>query len=921
MRPRKLSITAFGPYANKTVLDLERLGSQGLYLITGDTGAGKTTIFDAITFALYGRASGDIRDVSMLRSKYAEAAVPTEVELEFSCAGKTYTVTRRPEYERPRTRGEGFVRQKAEATLLYPDGHLQTKRQEVDAAIREIMGMDRSQFMQIAMIAQGEFLKLLLASTEDRKKILREVFKTQRYQRLQENLKDDAAALRGQWFAAKSSLKQFSSGIAAAEDDPLRAEVERARSGELPAEETLRLLETMIGQDEEREKAQSEQIGCLEQELEAINARLGILETVEKTKAALLQAQTAYRAEQLRHQTASAAYEQQKARQPELDRCQDEKSKLEAELPRYDALERLVSEIARLRAEREALEGQQSEAARQREDAAAGLEGSKQELSSLADAGERIQALLRRQEQLETRKEALETLSQLLADRALEAEILRDLQEAYRAASGTGEALRADFEAKNKAFLDEQAGILAETLGEGEPCPVCGSRHHPQLARKSAKAPTEAQLKKAKQAAEDAEQAAKRASEVCAAERVKAELLEQKIRAQTSMLWRDLPPESLPARLQTASAQLRDELAELNRERKAEETRRARKAFLEETVPKKEAALTALNQNLERLSQDIAARNATLTAQSEQLRAERETLRFESKRQAAQQLRDWDRAITQMREEFRKSESAFRSSDKNLGELDATLNSLRAQLAEIPELDGERERKRRAEVTAAKKAAETASKQLHARLTVNRAAYANIRAKHTELEQLETRYAMVKALSDTANGTIQGKEKVMLETYIQMTCFDRVVVRANTRLMRMSGGQYEMKRRKEAENNRSQSGLELDVIDHYNGTERSVKTLSGGESFLASLALALGLSDEIQSTAGGVQLDAMFVDEGFGTLSEEALDQAMRALSGLAEGRRLVGIISHVSDLKNRIDRQIVVTKDPSGGSRATILA
>ncbi|MBR4425568.1 MAG: SMC family ATPase, partial [Oscillospiraceae bacterium] len=157
--------------------------------------------------------------------------------------------------------------------------------------------------------------------------------------------------------------------------------------------------------------------------------------------------------------------------------------------------------------------------------------------------------------------------------------------------------------------------------------------------------------------------------------------------------------------------------------------------------------------------------------------------------------------------------------------------------------------------------------------------------------------------------------------YIQMTCFDRVIARANTRLMRMSGGQYELKRRKEAENNRSQSGLELDVIDHYNGTERSVKTLSGGESFLASLALALGLSDEIQSTVGGVQLDAMFVDEGFGTLSEEALDQAMRALRGLAEGKRLVGIISHVSDLKNRIDRQIVVTKDPSGGSRATILA
>ncbi len=160
----------------------------------------------------------------------------------------------------------------------------------------------------------------------------------------------------------------------------------------------------------------------------------------------------------------------------------------------------------------------------------------------------------------------------------------------------------------------------------------------------------------------------------------------------------------------------------------------------------------------------------------------------------------------------------------------------------------------------------------------------------------------------------------MLETYIQMTFFDRIIARANTRFMVMSGGQYELKRRKEAENNRSQTGLDLDVIDHYNGTERSVKTLSGGESFIASLSLALGLSDEIQSSAGGVKLDTMFVDEGFGSLDEDSLDQAMKALTGLAEGNRLVGIISHVSELKNRIDKQIVVTKNQTGGSSAVIV-
>ena len=209
---------------------------------------------------------------------------------------------------------------------------------------------------------------------------------------------------------------------------------------------------------------------------------------------------------------------------------------------------------------------------------------------------------------------------------------------------------------------------------------------------------------------------------------------------------------------------------------------------------------------------------------------------------------------------------------------------------------------------------------LNSRLTANRASLTSIKEKAKDIELLEKRYSLVKSLSNTANGSIQGKEKIMLETYVQMTFFDRIIARANTRYMIMSGGQYELKRSKEAENNRSQTGLDLDVIDHYNGTERSVKTLSGGESFEAALSIALGLADEIQSSAGGVQIDTMFVDEGFGSLDEKSLDQAMKALAGLAQGNRLVGIISHVAELKNRIDKQIVVTKDQSGGSKATIL-
>ena len=273
-----------------------------------------------------------------------------------------------------------------------------------------------------------------------------------------------------------------------------------------------------------------------------------------------------------------------------------------------------------------------------------------------------------------------------------------------------------------------------------------------------------------------------------------------------------------------------------------------------------------------------------------------------------------------MKKAYDNAQSALSDSDKKIAGYKASITELSKQLSSDCDFDKEAETKKKAELSEKRTADDDAAKVLHTRIESNTKVLANIRAKVGDLDTLEKRYTWLKALSNTANGNISGKEKVMLETYIQMTYFDRIIARANTRFMVMSGGQYELKRRREAENNRSQSGLDLDVIDHYNGTERSVKTLSGGESFKASLSLALGLSDEIQASAGGVKLDTMFVDEGFGSLDEESLDQAMKALSSLADGNRLVGIISHVADLKNRIDKQIVVTKEKNGGSKANIV-
>ena len=274
MRPLKLTLSAFGPYAGHTEIDLEKLGEKGLYLITGDTGAGKTTIFDAITYALYDAPSGTNRDTSMFRSKYASPETPTFVEMTFSCGGKVYTVKRNPEYERPARRGSKMTKQRAEAELHLPDGRVLDKPKEVNAELTQIIGLDRSQFSQIAMIAQGEFLKLLTAETKDRQEIFRKIFKTNCYEVLQNRLKDSANTLYRKCEAARASVQQYIGGIVCAEGDMLREKAQQAKEGKLPFAETVELLETLIDRDEAEDAACARQFEVLEEKIGAVNARL-----------------------------------------------------------------------------------------------------------------------------------------------------------------------------------------------------------------------------------------------------------------------------------------------------------------------------------------------------------------------------------------------------------------------------------------------------------------------------------------------------------------------------------------------------------------------------------------------------------------------------------------------------------------------
>ena len=945
MRPCKLVISAFGPYAGRTELDMERLGASGIYLITGDTGAGKTTIFDALTFALYGEASGVNREPAMLRSKYAAPDTPTFVELTFTYGDRRYTVRRNPEYERPAKRGGGVVLQKADAELALPDGRLITKVREVNAAVREILGVDRNQFSQIAMIAQGDFLKLLLADTKERQAIFRELFQTGRYQILQERLKEETGKLRDACARENDGVQQYIRDLSCEQEDPLAPLLEQARAGRLPMPEVEELADRLIRQDQRLQREAAERLAETEERLEEISRELGKAEAREKAEEEFEQAKAALAACGEKLAAAAKWQRLQQEKKPEVKKLQEEAARIRADFPGYQELE--DKERLLRKTEEELTKGKdaQQELQDKQERQARLLAGMKEEQARLESAGEQRERLLREQEKAGEEKKALQDFgAELAAYRSLGQE-LQKAQEAYRAAAEKAERLEAVYRRENRAFLDEQAGILAEGLEEGRVCPVCGSLHHPSPARKSEGAPTEAQLRKSEAAFRKAQDETREASAEAAKKKggvqEKTAYLRERLAGllkygqaaseEPSKAERTFQPEELPGarelflggtweqELGRRYERLEERLSGLARQIREEEAGIRRQEELGREIPGAAEKGRRTQEELSKLRERLAAaasRRKELEAQAQGLRGR---LPFGSFKEAARKAEQLEQQKKALEEALEAAARGCQAQEQEKARLEGQVSQLAEQLKSAEAADRPSLLRSQEELKAEKNRLTERQKTLHARISGNASALENMKLRLEKQEELEQRLSWVRALSNTASGNIAGKEKVMLETYIQTTYFDRIIRRANLRFLSMSGGQYELKRSREAGNNRSQSGLELNVIDHYNGTERSVRTLSGGESFQASLCLALGLSDEIQASAGGIRLDAMFVDEGFGSLDEEALRQAIETLAGLAGGNRLVGIISHVAELKERIDRQIIVTKEREGGSRVRI--
>lgn len=913
MRPIRIEMSAFGPYAGKQTVEMDRLGTSGIYLITGDTGAGKTTIFDAIVFALYGTASSDRRSGDMLRSRYAEPDTPTEVKLVFAYRNKEYEIRRNPTYQRPKLRGEGMTQENASAELRLPGGEILTRTGEVDEKIREILGMTRDQFMQIAMIAQGDFLKLLLAKTEERRKIFSSIFRTGRYARLEERLKQEARQARKTYDDLVREI--------AFEQERARLPEGTDRSG-LRDEEYLQAIEKFRDEAgkrlEEGEKVQE----LLRGELDVLAARILAAEEQEKRKKALEET----RQQWTDLQTAAAQRKQEleaaRSREPE---AKEKEARLHVEqdrLQQYDRLEELK------RQKNEAEKKQASdEAARKKLE-----EGRKSLTQQIQDCRQKI----KEKEALAGKAAALSGEKERLRSQGAEYNELKTLLEAYeeasekwsqaavtyQAACGKEQEFGESYRRQHRAFLDDQAGILAAELAEDQPCPVCGSLHHPLPAVKTDDAPTRETVEQSQKRWEESKTAMDEAGRKAAALRGTRDSSLQHMEEKAKGLNMPTEPATLKETLMEEQKRFRSKWKEVTEALAASEAAAEAKVVLEEkleTLQKKQEEDEEAYRKLELESARLQEQIENLSANYSELK---ETLPYPDRETAGKAASLLDREIREIREAVQSAEENEKAAACRIQEAEGRMDELQKQIREgesaesmtSAELQENQKKKKEEQLRL-----QAEAKEDNLIWETNSAAAGSIRKRRGEREQAARKYSMLQNLADTANGNLSGKQRIQLETYVQQQLFDRILVRANTRFRVMSGGQYDLVRRKEYQKNQ-QSGLDLDVVDHYNGTTRSVSTLSGGESFMASLSLALGLSDEIQESAGGVQLDALFVDEGFGSLDEETLDQAMKAIQTLAEdGGRIVGIISHVTELQNRIDRQLLVRKMKSGGSTATI--
>ena len=934
MRPIKLVLSAFGPYASKVELDLSKLGENGVYLITGDTGAGKTTIFDAITFALFGKPSGDIRDVKTLRSEYANEEIETYVELDFIYHDEEYHIYRRPEYTYTHVQKNGEVKQRSKATdayLILPNGDRIVKPTEVTKQVEQLLGMKRDQFRQIAMIAQGSFLEILNADTKERGRLFEKVFMTSKYSvlmdRLNQMAKESSIALND----AKLRLQQIISDI---------------RVPEILQEQYEQTLETFAMNDIQPvyDLLDNIIIGAkkgienLQKQKEQVQKQLqkSRKEETEKTKQLqdLLSLEKLLKEKPVKEEKANRYTERLKTDgekyRIQIDALKKEQAQIEHELPEYAGLTKLTAKLAEIKKQGSSvlkdLETKTSLKKQLDED----ITLKQKEAQILTDSELSLNKLFIKEEEIEKKISAFYHASMIQSNYQNAVDNLKEKTQFLQESTDRKAMLQKQYDDAQLSYFANQAGLLASRLIKGEPCPVCGSIEHPRPASYSDQLVTQEEINQYKKKADQVEKEYQVASKACVDANLKRSTLQNELElVLKSVTEQTIPLGNVKTFIDEHTVQLKKEQKEISTRIKQLQQQSKRYQELLKMIPKLQQKLTAL---AEEVSQSEITQ-AKLSVEHEQIQKQvQETtvkLKYSSETEAknrlailAKQILEYQQQIDQLANE---SKLAMDELVYVSAQIDMLKEKVESSIDEIP-LQKNQLALLQAEIENLQVQQEEILKSIHDTQMYESDAQDTKKKIKSESDTYQTklsRYSSLRELADVAMGNGRSsKEKITLQEYVQIAYLDRMIHKANERYLSMSNQQYQLVRSAGTKDKRSHEALDLDVIDFSNGSIRPVSSLSGGESFIASLALALGMSDEIQSQAGGIQIDTMFIDEGFGTLDRDSLNNAIQTLMKLSGENRLVGIISHVKELKERIHKGIIVTKDLHGshGSAAKVI-
>ena len=926
MKPLKLTMSAFGSYAGKNVIDFTGQ-QQGIFLITGDTGAGKTTIFDAITYALYNQTSGGERNENMMRSQYAQPEAETYVELEFLYRGQTYRVRRNPDYKITKTLKNGKIREQKvphSVELTLPDGTVfPEKKNATDAKIIEILGLTADQFSQIVMIAQGDFLKLLYTKSDERKMIFSKLFRTDIYWKIQENLRRKSMEMDERIQENDRAFEQEKSRI-----------IPLPESEELPLDELVERLRERVKdalKEQNLRRANVEELNKKITKYEEINKLFVSLEKIRRTGKELeaRQAESKERRQQI--ENARKADKVLVAEQQNLRQQQAVEQSAQAIAKMTETLADHQEMFETLKTQLQEAEAKQKREAADTQKKMLALEQSFPSYEALQNARSEEQQAKKVWEDLgKTSEESFHKkeagIAALKEQQKQQEQVVEQTKKNWEQTSLSASESAKHYEHMYEAFLKEQAGILAENLSAGCPCPVCGSTVHPDPAKLSDHAVTELEVEQAKKtraAAEEKRDLAHAAFETEKTEKQKlAQAVEKEeadfVLAQTIAKQQRKEAEQNYVSLQKIAEQIREKLVYPSLAEAKKQYAAMQKALeaAEQEIAKKRQKVSELAEAMNTLKgQKLAEEENQKTAKKLAVKTEKEYAKLLEKSGFVSEetyhlaiLPERSRSKLEREEKEYESQCLRQQSEQKLLEKQVSGKTYTDTTELNEQLKAEKQ---------ALKEAEKTYMELHTAYENDRSVLQNCAVYLEKGKKLESEDQVIKSLSKTANGRLSGSAKIDFETYIQRQYFKQIIHEANKRLLTMSNHQFILKLKEEANTGRkTNEGLDLSVYSLVTDSERDVKTLSGGESFLAALAMALGLSDIVERSAGAIHPDMMFIDEGFGSLDAQSRQQAIEVLGELAGDSRMVGIISHVTELKEQIDRKLVVSRTDKG-SRA----